>query len=77
MTSNYFGQYIEGYTVAIFDITQSDVALQTQVHMDGSYKVFHLPIDFWEDGWIICWKVKNGDLCWKVEVQPFKILIYR
>ena len=32
MMSNYFQQYITGYTVAIFDVIQSNVALQKQVH---------------------------------------------
>ena len=32
MTSNYFQQYIAGYTVAFFDVIQSDVALLNQVY---------------------------------------------
>ena len=32
MTSNYFPQYIAGYTVPIYDIIKSDIALQSQVH---------------------------------------------
>ena len=32
MTSKYFQQYIAGTTVANFDVIQSDVVLQTQVH---------------------------------------------
>ena len=32
MMSNYFQQYIAGYTVAMFDVIQSDVALQNQEH---------------------------------------------
>ena len=34
ITSNYFRQYIAGYTVAIFDVIQSDIALQNQVHQN-------------------------------------------
>ena len=32
MTSNFFPQYITGYTVAIFDVILYDAALQNQVH---------------------------------------------
>ena len=33
-------QYIAGYTVAIFYVIQSDVALQTQVHKN----IFYVPL---------------------------------